>query len=197
MLSKQHGFEFVTYPVPPKTMQDQRSTWEKIEDDEPDWLFMWGWGAMNPTAVKGAVDIDYPMDRFMGVWWSGNESDVRDPGAKATGYLAGEMQGLGTGWPLFDDLKKHVIGKSGSQTPESMVGETLYNRGIWNAVIVAEAIRTRRASSATRRSAARRCAGVSRTSTLPRSASASSAWPASPTRSRSPARITRAITPCT
>ncbi len=142
VLAEKHGFEFVTYPVPPKTMQDQRSTWEKIEDDEPDWLFMWGWGAMNPTAVKGAVDIDYPMERFMGVWWSGNESDVRDQGAKATGYLAGEMQGLGTGWPLFDDLKKHVIGKAGSQTPKSMVGETLYNRGIWNAVLVAEAIRT-------------------------------------------------------
>ena len=42
VLSEQMGYEFVTYPVPPKTMQDQRSTWEKIEDDEPDWLFMWG-----------------------------------------------------------------------------------------------------------------------------------------------------------
>ena len=41
-------------------MQDQRSTWEKIEDDEPDWLFMWGWGAMNPTAVKGAADDRLP-----------------------------------------------------------------------------------------------------------------------------------------
>ncbi len=78
----------------------------------------------------------------MGVWWSGNESDVRDQGTKATGYLAGEMHGVGTDWPLFGELKKHVVGKSGSQTPESMVGETLYNRGIWNAVIVAEAIRT-------------------------------------------------------
>ena len=142
VLSESMGYEFLTYPVPPKTMQDQRSTWEKIEDDEPDWLFMWGWGAMNPTAVKGAVDVDYPMDRFIGVWWSGNESDVRDSGEAATGYLAGEMHGVGDGWPLFEELRTHVIGKDGSQTPDAMVGETLYNRGIWNAVLVAEAIRT-------------------------------------------------------
>ena len=32
---------------------------------------MWGWGAMNPTAVKEAAEIGYPMDHFIGVWWSG------------------------------------------------------------------------------------------------------------------------------
>ena len=141
-LSEDLGFEFVTYPVPPKTMQDQRSTWEKIEDDEPDWLFMWGWGAMNPTAIKGAIDVDYPMENFIGVWWSGNESDVRDSGEKATGYLAGDFHGNGDGWPLFDEIRELVVGTDLSQTPDDMVGETLYNRGLFNAVIVAEAIRT-------------------------------------------------------
>lgn len=144
-LSEMHGFDFVTYPVPPKTMQDQRSTWEKIEDDEPDWLFMWGWGAMNPTAVKGAADVDFPMDRFIGVWWSGNESDVRDTGDDAKGYLAGDFHGVGDGWPLFDELRKEIVGGDASQTPDAMVGETLYNRGVFNAVLVSEAIRTAQA----------------------------------------------------
>jgi len=141
-LAAKFGYELELYPVPPKTMQDQRSTWEKIEDDEPDWLMMWGWGAMNPTAVKGAVDVDYPMERFIGVWWSGNESDVRDQGSKATGYLAGDFHGVGTDWPLLQTIKADVAGKDGSQTPADQVGETLYNRGILNAVLVVEAIRT-------------------------------------------------------
>ena len=144
-LAGMHGFEFVTYPVPPKTMQDQRSTWEKIDSDEPDWLFMWGWGAMNPTAVKGAVDVDYPMDHFIGVWWSGNESDVRDAGKAAEGYLAGDFHGVGDGWPLFQELKEKIAGKNGSQTPPAMVGETLYNRGVFNAIVVTEAIRAAQA----------------------------------------------------
>ncbi|MGI9334220.1 MAG: ABC transporter substrate-binding protein [Gammaproteobacteria bacterium] len=144
-LSGMHGFDFVTYPVPPKTMQDQRSTWEKIDSDEPDWLFMWGWGAMNPTAVKGAVDVEYPMDRFIGVWWSGNESDVRDSGKDAEGYLAGDFHGVGDGWPLLQALKEEIAGKADSQTPPEQVGETLYNRGVFNAVITVESIRAAQA----------------------------------------------------
>lgn len=145
ILAKKLGYELKLYPVPPKTMQDQRSTWEKIEDDEPDWLFMWGWGAMNPTAVKGAVDVDYPMERFIGVWWSGNESDVRDQGEKATGYLAGDFHGIGTDFPLLQEIKQNIAGKNGSSTPAEMVGATLYNRGVFNAVLVVEAIRTAQA----------------------------------------------------
>ncbi len=38
---------------------------------------MWGWGAMNPTAVKEAAKINFPMDKFVGVWWSGGEDDAR------------------------------------------------------------------------------------------------------------------------
>lgn len=145
VLAKRYGYELELYPVPPKTMQDQRSVWEKIEDDEPDWLLMWGWGAMNPTAIKGAVDVDYPMDRFIGVWWSGNESDVRDQGAKAKGYLAGEFHGIGSDFPLLQAIKKNIAGKNGSVTPDKMVGETLYNRGVFNSVLMIEAIRTAQA----------------------------------------------------
>ena len=68
--------------------------------------------------------------------------DVRDSGDDATGYLAGDFHGVGDSWPLFDELRAQVIGKPGSQTPEDMLGETLYNRGLMNAVIVGEAIRT-------------------------------------------------------
>jgi branched-chain amino acid transport system substrate-binding protein len=144
-LAEKFGYELVLYPVPPKTMQDQRSTWEKIDADAPDWLMMWGWGAMNPTAIKGAADVDFPMERFIGVWWSGNESDVRDQGVKATGYLAGDFHGVGTNWPLLQKIQNEIAGKDGSKTPAAQVGETLYNRGVFNAVMVVEAIRTAQA----------------------------------------------------
>ena len=144
-LASNLGYELALYPVPPKTMQDQRSTWEKIDSDAPDWLLMWGWGAMNPTAVKGAVDVDFPMERFLGVWWSGNESDVRDQGAKATGYQAADFHGVGTNYPLLQKLQKEIAGKDGSSTPAEQVGESLYNRGVFNSVLVVEAIRTAQA----------------------------------------------------
>ena len=42
---------------------------------------MWGWGAMNPTAVKEATKIRYPMDKFYGVG-VGGEDDAVEAGKK-------------------------------------------------------------------------------------------------------------------
>ena len=45
---------------------------------------MWGWGAMNPTAIKRAAENGYPMDHFIGIWWSGADDDAarRRPGGQ-------------------------------------------------------------------------------------------------------------------
>jgi branched-chain amino acid transport system substrate-binding protein len=142
VLADKFGFTYDKYPVPTGSMTEQKSIWLQIRRSKPEYAIMWGWGAMNPTAIKGAIDVDYPMENFIGVWWSGNESDVRDSGEKATGYLAGDFHGNGDGWPLFDEVRELVVGTDLSQTPDDMVGETLYNRGLFNAVIVGEAIRT-------------------------------------------------------
>jgi radical SAM superfamily enzyme YgiQ (UPF0313 family) len=47
-----------------KEMQNQSSQWLNVRRDRPDYMIMWGWGAMNPTAIKEAVKIRYPMDKF-------------------------------------------------------------------------------------------------------------------------------------
>ncbi len=53
---------------------------------------MWGWGAMNPTAVKEAAKINFPMDKLVGVWWSGGEDDARAGGAAGEGLLSLDLQ---------------------------------------------------------------------------------------------------------
>ena len=47
---------------------------------------------MNPTAVKEAAKINFPMDKLIGVWWSGGEDDARPAGADAKGYKSLELQ---------------------------------------------------------------------------------------------------------
>ena len=68
-------------------MQKQQAQWRKIDRDGLDWLFMWGWGVMNRTAIQRATEVGYPLDRFIGVWWSGADSDTQPLGelAKDTG----------------------------------------------------------------------------------------------------------------
>src|SRR5947209_524446 len=57
-LAKDYGFELKLYPVPASEMQNQSSLWLNVRRDRPDWIYMQGFGAMNPTAVKEAINGD-------------------------------------------------------------------------------------------------------------------------------------------
>lgn len=140
-LAKDYGFSVKKYPVPPAEMQNQSGLWLSVRRDRPDWMIMWGWGAMNPTAVQEAAKTGYRMDHFIGVWWSGSEDDARPAGAGAKGYLSLNFNAVGPNYPAIKDIEKDVIAKGNSQTPKGMVGENFYNRGVMNAAIIAEAIR--------------------------------------------------------
>ena len=143
LLAKENGFELAKYPVPGDKMQDQSSQWLNVQSDSPDWMIMWGWGAMNPTAVKEAVKVGYPMDRFIGVWWSGSDDDARAGGAGAKGYLTLNFNGTGASFPAIADIKKHVVDKGLSTLKDAgRLGENNYNKGVYNSMLIAEAIRT-------------------------------------------------------
>jgi branched-chain amino acid transport system substrate-binding protein len=139
--AKTHGFNVKLYPVPAAEMQNQSGLWLNVRRDRPNWMVMWGWGAMNPTAVREATRINFPMDKFVGIWWSGGEDDARGGGQAAKGYLTLNINGVGTEFPAIQDIIKHVVEKGKSQVQKDRVGEVLYNRGVLNSVLVAEAIR--------------------------------------------------------
>lgn len=141
-LAKENGFELAKYPVPGDKMQDQSSQWLNVQADSPDWMIMWGWGAMNPTAVKEAAKVGYPMDHFIGVWWSGGDDDARAGGPGAKGYLTLNFNGTGANYPALADIKKYVFAKGLSTAKdESKIGENNYNKGVYNSMLIAEAIR--------------------------------------------------------
>ncbi len=125
--------------------QEQKATWLQIRRAQPDWVFMWGWGVMNQVAVKEAAAIRYPMDRFIGVWWSGSENDVIPAGDAAKGYLSGTFHGAGSGWPVHEEIVKHVYGGDHKAAWQRSFGQVLYNRGIVNAMYVVESIRSAQA----------------------------------------------------
>mgnify|MGYP006146341495 CR=1 FL=1 len=65
-LAKDLGFELKMYPVGAQDMQNQSSQWLSVRRDRPDWMIMYGWGALNSTAIKEAVRVwqgkDEPND---------------------------------------------------------------------------------------------------------------------------------------
>ena len=142
-LSKEFGYKMFTIPVAFKESQNQSSHWLKVRKEKPDWMIMWGWGAMNPTAIKEATRIKFNMEKFIGVWWSGGEDDVRPAGKAAKGYKSANFHGTGTDFPAIQDIIKYVYNQGKSQVKDkSKIGENFYLRGVFNSILTAEAIRT-------------------------------------------------------
>ena len=142
-LAGTYGYEFIKYPVPAPQMQNQSSQWLNVRRDQPDYMVMWGWGAMNPTAIKEAAKIRFPMERFIGIWWSGGEDDARPAGDGGMGYRTLNFHAVGADFPALQDIRTHVVDKGLSRVASpDRVGENLYNRGVMNSVLIAEAIRT-------------------------------------------------------
>jgi branched-chain amino acid transport system substrate-binding protein len=141
-LAPQLGFEVAMFPVAGKEMQAQSAQWLNVRKERPDWMIMWGWGSMNPTAIKEAAKIRYPMDRFIGNWWSSAHADLVPVGEAGKGYVGANFSGIGTDFQALQDVIKYVIEPGNTRTDPSKVGDVLYNRGLYNAVIVAEAVET-------------------------------------------------------
>ena len=108
VLSEKYGFSLMLLAVD-HPGQEQKATWLQIRKKRPDYVFMSGWGIMNSTAIKEAASINFPMDKFIGNWWSGSENDVMPAGADANGYKSATFHTSGTDNPLHNDLKKTCL----------------------------------------------------------------------------------------
>lgn len=137
-LSKKHGFEFLELAVD-HPGQEQKSQWLQIRREKPDYVLMWGWGVMNQVAIQEAANIRYPMENFIGIWWSGSENDVLPVGDGANGYKALNMHAPGADFPIYDDLKTHVYDAGLAAGAGDQAGSVLYNRGMYAAMLAGEA----------------------------------------------------------
>ena len=137
-LAKKHGFELSLLPVD-HPGQEQKSQWLQIRREKPDYVTMWGWGVMNQVAIQEAANIRYPMENFIGVWWSGSENDVLPVGDGAHGYKALNMHNVGSDYPIYADIKKHVVDTGKAAGAGDQIGTVLYNRGMYAAMLAAEA----------------------------------------------------------
>lgn len=140
-LSEKHGFDLTLLAVD-HPGQVQRSQWLRIRREKPDYVIMWGWGVMNQVAIQEAANIRFPMENFIGVWWSGAEHDVLPAGEAAHGYKALAFHNVGSDFPVFDDIQKYVVDRGLAAGNGDHIGTVLYNRGLYAAMLAAEAART-------------------------------------------------------
>lgn len=141
-LAGKHGFKLSLFPVPHPGLE-QKSTWLKIGRQlRPDYVLMWGWGVMSSTAIKEAAAVNFPREKFIGIWWSGNEPDVVPAGKAAVGYKSLQFNNVGSDFGVHSAIRKTLYSKGkGSAKSEDTIGHTPYNRGLQTAMILTEAMR--------------------------------------------------------
>ncbi|EEX16634.1 ABC branched amino acid transporter family, periplasmic substrate-binding subunit [Citreicella sp. SE45] len=140
MKAEAMGFELLPIPVGLKEMQNQSAQWLQIRRERPDYVVLWGWGAMNAGAITEAAKTKYPMENILGVWWAGHDADLKLVGEDGKGYKSVSWSFPNPDAPVMADVKKYVIDAGKSQTnPEEMEG-VFYSRGLVISAILAEGI---------------------------------------------------------
>jgi branched-chain amino acid transport system substrate-binding protein len=139
--AKMHGFDLQLLPVAHPGIE-QKAAWLQVRQSRPDYVFLWGWGVMNSTALKEAQATGYPRDKMYGVWWSGAEPDVKDVGMGAKGYSALALQhGADRNSKVVQDIIKYVHDKGQGSGPKDEVGSVLYMRGLIIQMLGVEAVK--------------------------------------------------------
>lgn len=139
-MAEQKGFELVPIPVGLKEMQNQSAQWLQIRRERPDYVVMWGWGAMNAGAITEAVKTKFPMENMLGVWWAGHDADLKIVGEDGKGYKSISWSFPNPDAPVMADIKKHVVEAGNTQSNEEEMSGVFYSRGIIISAILAEGI---------------------------------------------------------
>ena len=141
-MAKEYGYQLTTLAVP-HPGNEQQAQWLQVRQIQPDWVILWGWGVMNPTALKAAAKIGYPREHIIGVWWSGAEEDVIPAGSAAKGYISAGFNAPGGDFPVMKDIQKYVYAKGkGEFEDKSRFGSIYHTRGVVAGIVTTDAIRT-------------------------------------------------------
>lgn len=137
-------FDFTLLPIAVglKEMQNQSEQWARIKNERPEFVLLWGWGAMNAGAFAGAIKAEFPMDRLVGIWWSGSDDDMKAVGGAARGYRMLSWNLPASDSPAMQDIRKYVVATGKTQArPEELDG-LLYQRGALVSMLAVEAVKT-------------------------------------------------------
>jgi branched-chain amino acid transport system substrate-binding protein len=141
-LAARYGYELVKIPITPPG-NTQESQWLQVRQLRPDYVILWGYGVMNPVALKTAAKFGFPRDKILGVWWAASEEDVIPAGDAAKGYVAAAFSAHGTNFPVMKDIVTKVYGSGkGNLEDKSRIGSIYHTRGVTYGIMIVEAIRT-------------------------------------------------------
>jgi branched-chain amino acid transport system substrate-binding protein len=109
---------------------------------QPDWVILRGLGAMTRTALKEAAQVDFPREQIVESMGSCAEQEMVAAGEVARGFICTTWHGMGTHFPLIQDILTYVYARGKGPGPEGDVGTVFWMRGMLSGLLAAEALRT-------------------------------------------------------
>lgn len=140
-LGEHYGFRHEAIEVP-HPGNEQGSQWLRIRKLKPAFVYLRGWGLMNPAAIQTAVRTGYQVANLIGAEWSNSEEDVIPAGRAAHGYQAAVTHRAGADFPLAQEIIEKLYNRGkGDLDDRNRIGSTYWNLGVWAAAMSAEAVR--------------------------------------------------------
>ncbi|MEH3146972.1 MAG: ABC transporter substrate-binding protein [Methylobacterium frigidaeris] len=135
-LAEGAGFTLRAYPL----REGPDDPWRSAKAASPDYVLLDGTAGMTGAPVEAAAAAGLPLERVVAVGWPGDD-ELRRAGKAAQGFREVAWHAPGDSFPAFDQIDLLVIDAGLSRTVKSDATGVLYNRGVYNAVIVTEGIR--------------------------------------------------------
>ena len=127
--------------MPPPGL-DQKATWLRVKVAQPDWVILRSAGVMTPTALKEAAQVGVPRDKIVGPTPTCSEQDIVPAGEVASGFICATWYGMGTHFPLVQDILTAVYARGQGAGPQEDVGTANWLSGVLRGLLTAEALRT-------------------------------------------------------
>ena len=141
-LQKTEGFDLRTFAVPPPGVEVGAQTIDIAQRFKPDFVIAHLFGRSPSVFIKSLKQNGYPLSKVVGLVWASAEADIEAAGGwgVAQGYNAMQFAGAGDDYPVRKQIKD-MYKKAGKEPPKEMDSTVYYNRGLFNAAIVVEAVR--------------------------------------------------------
>jgi branched-chain amino acid transport system substrate-binding protein len=136
-----YGFAVQHLAIQPPGL-DQKATWLRVKVAQPDWVILRSAGVMVPTALKEAAQVGFPRDKMVGSHGTCAEQEMLPAGEAARGFICATWYGMGTDFPLLQDILTYVYARGKGPGPESDVGTGHWIRGLVRALLTTEGLRT-------------------------------------------------------
>jgi branched-chain amino acid transport system substrate-binding protein len=121
---------------------DQKATWLRVKVAQPDWIILRAGGVMTWTALKEAAQVGFPRDKIVGSAPTCTEQDMVQAGEAAIGFICVTFLGTGADFPLIQAMRHYVYARGKGPGPEGDIGTDRWKRGVLDAVLTTEGIRT-------------------------------------------------------